>query len=82
VEAVQPRFVVYADCWSSWLSGSDSDKTIFEWVDQYVRARYQLVGIVDEVKEGTEYHWGDAATYQPRSKNRLFVYERDRERQH
>ena len=81
VEAAQPRFVVYVDCWSSWLSGPDSDQTVFEWVDHYVRARYHLVGIVDEVNEGTEYHWGDAATYQPRSKNRLFVYESDRERQ-
>lgn len=76
VEATQPRFLVYVDCWSSWLTGPRSDKRIFGWISSYVQNGYRLVGVIDELKEGTEYHWADAMTYSPRSEHRILVYER------
>lgn len=80
IEAAQPRFLVLVNCRYSWLVQPNSDNTIFEWIDQYVRG-YHLVGIADMLAAGTEYHWDDAATYLPRSRDSLFVYDREQKNQ-
>jgi hypothetical protein len=76
IEATHPRFLVMVDDPLSWLHRDESDPTIILWFTKYAQAGYHLVGLADMLKDGTEYHWADAATYQPRSPFRVFVYER------
>jgi 4-amino-4-deoxy-L-arabinose transferase-like glycosyltransferase len=76
IEASHPRFLIMVDNPLSWLHRDESDPTIVLWFAKYAQAGYHLVGLADMLKEGTEYHWADAATYRPRSPFRLFVYER------
>jgi hypothetical protein len=76
IEANHPRFLVMVDDPLSWLNRDESDPTIVLWFTKYSQAGYHVVGLADMLKEGTEYHWADAATYRPRSPFRIFVYER------
>ena len=77
IEHAAPRFVIQVLIPQSWLRRPDSDKTIMDWSDAYVRSHYQLVGVADLLEEGTEYRWNnDARTYSPRSRFRVLVFER------
>ena len=77
IEILDPRFVVYAKVFTSWLITPASDKTIFAWFDQYAK-RLDRVGVVDIVSpRETRYVWGpEAAGYTPRSDAWLAIYER------
>lgn len=77
IERVMPRFVVFADVPMSWLSGPQSDLGILTWAETFARTHYQLVGVVDLLESGTEFHWDtDARNYKPRSKSRVLVFQR------
>jgi hypothetical protein len=73
-----PRFVVLVDVRSSWVnvSNREPDRTLLHWTEIYLRGGYELRGVIDMLREGTEYHWQDAGTYSPRSKSRIVVFER------
>ena len=73
-----PRFVVLVDIRGSWVNvqNREPDRTLLYWMESYLHGGYQVRGIIDMLKEGTEYHWEDASTYQPRSKSRIIVFER------
>lgn len=76
IEKANPRFVVFVDVPLSWLKGPESDLTILSWSEKYVQ-RYQLVGVVDLLNDGTEYRWDDEAReYQPGSPYRVLVFQR------
>ena len=75
IKACHPRFVVFVDSPPSWLTRDKSDRTIFQWSGRYT-SQYRLAGIVDILGDHTEYHWSDAATYQPRSLFRVYLYDR------
>jgi hypothetical protein len=79
IDAARPRFLVLVDSQLSWLRQPDSDVTIFQWLAQTVQSGYHLVGIADMLPEGTEFHWADAATYRPRSPQKLLVYDREQD---
>jgi hypothetical protein len=77
IESAKPRFVVFADVPMSWLSGPQSDLGILTWAEQFAASHYQLVGVVDLLDQGTEFHWDeDARSYKPRSKSRVLVFQR------
>jgi Dolichyl-phosphate-mannose-protein mannosyltransferase len=77
IEGVMPRFVVFADIPTSWLSGPESDLGILTWAEQFAKTHYQLVGVVDLLDHGTEFHWdADARSYKPRSKTRVLVFQK------
>jgi hypothetical protein len=77
IEATQPRFVVMVDSLVSWLRRPDSDVTIFQWLPHFLNTGYHLVGVADILPEGTQYHWADAASSPLRSRNRVFIYDRE-----
>jgi Dolichyl-phosphate-mannose-protein mannosyltransferase len=75
VEAAQPEFVVFAQVYTSWLAGRESEHLVLDWSRRYVGAGYDQVGVADILAEGTEYRWGnEAATYQPRSPEVMYVF--------
>jgi Dolichyl-phosphate-mannose-protein mannosyltransferase len=77
IENAMPRFMVFADVPTSWLSGPQSDLGILTWAEKVARTHYQLVGIVDLLDRGTEFRWDeDARNYKARSKSRVLVFQR------
>lgn len=61
IESAKPRFVVNVNVPTSWLRYPESDVGIIDWASEYVKADYQLVGVVDLTGSGTEFYWDDDA---------------------
>jgi len=78
IESARPKFLIFVNVPTSWLVRPNSDTVIFQWFNQYCRAHYGIVGIVDILsKDGTEYRWDRGVDgYAPRSQYWLSVYER------
>lgn len=77
LEDRNPKFIVFVNAPTSWLTKPDSDPFILAWADQFLSRYYQLDGIADILVEGTAYVWGPAArSYQPRSPYTVDVYRR------
>ena len=55
IEAARPKFLVLVVIDKSWLAGSDSDLTIFRWVDRYCDANYEQVGLINIKDTGSDY---------------------------
>lgn len=81
VEAARPKHLVVVNIPTSWLVRRSSDRFIFQWMDQYVKAHYNRVGVAEITSMvETSYIWGkDAASYQPRSPYFIFLFERNAE---
>jgi hypothetical protein len=76
IETSRPEFIVIVYVTTSWLAHPESDRFIFNWSTQYVRANYQLVGITDILPQ-TQYRWGaDVKDYQRRSSFGVEIYKR------
>lgn len=68
VEAAAPKFLVFVNVPTSWLTRPESEKLIFDWAERYEKEFYETAGIVDLLPEGTQYRWDEAAKgYSPRS---------------
>ena len=78
VERSNPKFIVFVRVATSWLARPDSERFIFQWAGNYVRAHYDLVGIADIIApDRTVYKWyDDARHYRPLSTANLFVFQR------
>lgn len=78
IEAARPAYLVYVVSHASWLRRSGSEMRIFEWIERYSRTCYDLAGVVDIAASGaTTVRWdGDAAGYQPRSRDVVYTYRR------
>ncbi len=76
IETSRPEFLIFVSAGSSWLKKDDSDTTVFSWGSRYSQSNYDLIGDVDILKQGTEYHWSNAATFNSHSENRILLYKR------
>jgi len=77
LEQTSPKFIVFVNAPTSWLTRPDSDGFILSWADAFLSREYRLDGIADILAEGSEYVWGPAAkSYQPRSAYTVDVYRR------
>ena len=77
IEAASPKFLIFVHIPTSWLMDSDSELLIIDWFEQYCQKYYINVGVIDIYPDHTVYRWNEeAAGYEPRSKNRIFVFER------
>lgn len=77
IEAESPKFLIFVHIPTSWLMDSDSELLIFDWFEQYCQKYYIDVGVIDIYPDHTVYRWNEEAIgYIPRSKNRIFVFER------
>ncbi len=76
IEAAQPEYVVLVNVAASFGRLPGSRKIIFDWIDSYLPAHYDLVGTVDLLGY-SKYVWGDAAkTYHPQSGQIVEVFRR------
>jgi hypothetical protein len=78
IETASPKFLVFVNVSTSWLTKPDSEKMIFNWFQRYQEKYYQLVCMIDILSmDKTLYRWGkDASTYSPRSMYWLTVFQR------
>ncbi|MHC4500091.1 MAG: ArnT family glycosyltransferase [Planctomycetota bacterium] len=78
IESARPKFLVFVNIPTSWLSKPDSDPTIFKWFSSYNRKYYNQVGVIEIIpNEPTLYRWNyDAAAYLPRSKFWITIFQR------
>jgi hypothetical protein len=76
IENAKPAYIVFVNVSASWLNRDNSEKLIFKWATEYIKA-YTLVGIADIQDDQTIYRWDhEVNNYVPRSKNVLFVFRR------
>jgi hypothetical protein len=78
IETAQPRFLVFVNIPTSWLTEPHSDRTIFKWFNEYKEKYYYQVGVIEFItNEQTLYRWNDDAVgYLPRSKFWIAVLQR------
>ena len=76
IEAAQPEYIVFVGVPQSFGRLPGSDEHIFRWIDSYLGARYDIVGVADILQQ-TNYVWGDeAASYRPQSSSYIRVFKR------
>jgi len=72
-----PQFVVLVNIGSSWLPQHGSEISLFYWCDDFVRQRYDLVGVAYILPTRTECLWGADAVRRPaESQLAVFIYQR------
>jgi hypothetical protein len=78
IESSRPKFIVLVQVDTSWLIRKESERYIFNWLENYLSRNYYLVGVADTVSEETTiYKWyTDAARYVIRSPYHTLVFER------
>ena len=78
IEESQPKYVIVVNVYDSWLVQKASIKIVLDWIEEFVRTRYDQVGVIDIVdSKTTHYVWGDkAAGYTPVSGAYLTVHKR------
>jgi hypothetical protein len=78
IETAKPKFLIYVNISTSWLTQSTSKKLILDWFNQYYPRYYRLIGIIDIVSsDHTIYRWNENAVgYTPLSEYWLAVFER------
>jgi hypothetical protein len=78
IEAAKPKFLIFVNVSTSWLTAPSSPTHIFEWFDRFNRQYYDLVGVIDIVAaDRTIYRWDQqAASYKPTSDHWVAVYKR------
>jgi hypothetical protein len=73
---INPKYIVFCNIATSWLARSNSDYHILKWSNDFLIKNYNVAGVVD-IGEETIYKWlNDAVSYQPRSQNLIYIFER------
>jgi hypothetical protein len=78
VEERQPKFLIFVDVRTSWLTRPLSERLIFKWFQDYSTRNYTLTGVVQILSpKETVYLWGDALSmYQPRQVPSIGIFEK------
>jgi hypothetical protein len=78
VEKTNPDYLVSVQVDSSWMQTPDSNTLIFEWLDAYSKAHFDLVALVEMLSnDRADYTWSaPKGPVSPRSNTWLAVYKR------
>jgi hypothetical protein len=77
IEAARPKFVVMVAVAYSWMRRSGSEAWLFPWIDSFLAAGYERVGLVEEIPgRPSKAYWGAAAMRKPQSDSHILVYRR------
>jgi hypothetical protein len=78
IEAAMPKYLVVVGIGSSWLSQPGSQHPIFNWITDYTRQNYTLVGLVNMVRpERTDYYFDKLPKMMPPFQSVIFVDRRN-----
>jgi hypothetical protein len=74
IELSRPKYLVVIGVGASWLSKPGVRHPIFDWITDYTRQNYDLVGFVNMLDPGrTDYYFDDIPESFPELGNRIFV---------
>ncbi len=74
IETASPKYFVVIGIGSSWLSQPGSDHPVFDWITNYTRQNYDLVGFVNMIApKRTEYYFDDLPKSLSRTGSVIFV---------
>jgi 4-amino-4-deoxy-L-arabinose transferase-like glycosyltransferase len=77
IEKNKPKFIVFCNISTSWLSRPQSPTLIFDWFTKYSDQYYTLTGVVDLLAGQTIYKWNDEVlNYKTQGKENIFVFKR------
>ena len=78
IEKNNPKFLVFCNVSTSWLSRPESPQLIFEWFNKYIQQGYELTGVADIIgMDQTIYKWGsDARVHQMKGKEYLMIFKK------
>ena len=78
IEAENPRYIVFVECWTSWFPHPGASTYVFDWWNNLVRNnKYQKFGIVDIYEDQTIYRFGaDTNNYNGTSASQILIYKR------
>ncbi|MDQ3626283.1 MAG: hypothetical protein M3372_04050, partial [Verrucomicrobiota bacterium] len=77
IQAANPKYLVLVAINASWLGHANSEKLIFEWMNDYIARHFKLVGLVDIVSnERTEYYLPASEGATAKADCSLMIYER------
>ncbi len=75
IEKAHPAYIVVVAVAASWGGRADSNAMIFQWLNRYGPANYELVGLVDILSyTETAYYWDQEANRKPESSCFLRVF--------
>jgi 4-amino-4-deoxy-L-arabinose transferase-like glycosyltransferase len=78
IEKAKPKFLIYVNISTSWLTQPTSKKLVEDWVNAYYKQYYRLISVIDIVSnDHTIYRWNENAVgYTPLSEYWLAVFKR------
>lgn len=78
ITAGMPKYIVKADIPYSWLVQQGAPLLLFNWMDDYLKQNYQVIGVADIISaDTTRYVWDlGAESYTPESGSFLTIYKR------
>jgi len=76
IQVARPTYVVFTNVRTSWLVRPTSSRTLMAWASEYLKEKYQLVGIIDIIDATTtNYRWEEACLdYTPLSQSFITVF--------
>lgn len=76
IRVARPTYVVLTNVQTSWMVQPTSSRTLMAWASEYLKAKYQLVGIIDIIDATTtNYRWDEACLdYTPLSQSFINVF--------
>ena len=77
IEKSRPRLVVFVSVTPSWLMEKKSDRTILNWINNYLGSNYVGIGLVNIFSsEPSEYYLPLESKPARVSADRILIYER------
>jgi hypothetical protein len=77
IERAHPKFLIFVVMPDSWLQRPESERTIFNWANQYTAQNYTVAGFVNMVgPDKTEYFFGSVPQSVSRLGKYILIYER------
>jgi len=77
IERARPKFLVFVVMPDSWLERPESDRTIFNWANEYTAKNYTVAGFVNMVApDKTDYYFEGVPNSVPQLGKYILIYER------
>jgi hypothetical protein len=77
IEKSRPRMVIFVSVTPSWLLEENSDRTILDWINNYLGSNYVGIGLVNIfASEPSEYYLPLESKPARVSPDRILIYER------
>ena len=77
IENASPEYLVSVPMFDSWLWRPASDRSIFNWANEYAAKNYAAAGFVNITPKGTDYYFEDVPASVEPLKNYIVIYKRN-----